>query len=82
MNDPLGHTYRDSLTGFEGICTGYVQYVTGCNQMLLQPKAAEDKKLPHSEWIDEQRCERLDVARVHLDNGESPGFDRAAPKRL
>ena len=27
----LGATYRDEITGFEGIATGVVKYITGCD---------------------------------------------------
>lgn len=77
----LGATYRDKITGFEGIATGYVQYITGCNQVLIAPKVS-DGAMKAPEWIDEQRLERNRTAPViTLDNGTSPGFDKAAPRR-
>lgn len=33
----LGRKYKDKITGFEGVATGYVRYLTGCNQVLLAP---------------------------------------------
>lgn len=77
----LGATYQDKITGFEGVATGYVQYITGCNQVLLAPKAT-DGVMKESQWIDEQRLEIVPTARViTINNGSNPGCDRAAPKR-
>ncbi|MGM4911474.1 hypothetical protein [Rhizobium sp. 768_B6_N1_8] len=75
----LGATYEDRITGFRGVATGYVQYITGCNQVLLAPRSTGEMK---SEWIDEQRLE-LDsfYPVITINNGANPGSDRAAPKR-
>jgi hypothetical protein len=78
----LGHTYRDKITGFRGVAVGVVQYLSGCNQALLAPKCGDDGSLRESQWFDLQRLELIDqVPPVTLDNGATPGCDRAAPKR-
>lgn len=77
----MGSTAKDRITGFRGIVTGRAQYLTGCNQYLLNPPA-KDGALVCSEWFDEQRLEvdaSYDV--VRLDNSNGNGADRAAPKR-
>jgi hypothetical protein len=77
----LGATYTDRITRFSGVCTGYVTYITGCNQALLAPPA-KDGALVDSQWFDEQRLElHSDIDVIALDNRTSPGSDRAAPKR-
>lgn len=83
MKAVLGTTVRDRITGFTGIVTGRVEYITGCNQALVQPKMKEDgAAMPESAWVDEQRLEAVaGAARIKLDNGASPGFDRAPPRR-
>ena len=53
----LGMKYRDLLTGFEGIASGFCTYITGCNQALIQPRSHEMHKKPDPVWIDEQRLE-------------------------
>lgn len=78
----LGATYTDRITGFKGVAVGYVQYITGCNQTLIQPKAV-DGAMKDSHWIDEQR---LDVDPNHPvvvipNSNANPGFDKAPPKR-
>lgn len=77
----LGKPYKDKITGFEGVATGYVSYLTGCNQALLAPKVAADGALRDSQWFDEQRLDEQAGERIALNNGQSPGHDRAAPKR-
>lgn len=77
----LGHTLRDRITGFTGVCTGYVHYLTGCNQVLLAPPLSADGAMRDSQWFDVQRCEVTGAPPIVLDNGATPGADRAAPKR-
>jgi hypothetical protein len=80
MKIELGTTAKDVITGFTGIVIGRVEYLTGCNQVLLSPKVAKDGSIRSSEWFDEQRCTVSSKTKVTLDNGPNPGFDRAAPK--
>jgi hypothetical protein len=77
----FGLTMRDKITGFTGTATGYVQYITGCNQYLLAPKVGEDGDLKSPQWFDEQRLEVVGETRIELDNGGTPGADRPAPIR-
>ncbi len=76
----LGKTLRDRITGFTGIVTGHVEYLTGCNQCLLTPPMRDGKRM-EAEWFDVQRLEDTGAAAIVLDNGATPGSDRAAPKR-
>lgn len=81
MKTNLGHTYADVITGFIGVCTGRAEYLTGCNQALLQPVGETSNKRPESEWFDEQRLSVVGgVAPITLDNGATPGCDKPAPK--
>lgn len=78
----FGFTLRDKVTGFTGVATGAVQYITGCNQVLLVPKVDEQGKLRDSQWFDEQRLELLPGEdAVHVDNSQFNGPDKEAPKR-
>ena len=76
----LGRTYKDKITGFKGIATGFVTYISGCNQAMLAP-LAKDGAFVESQWFDEQRLISVGDKIVSLDNGKTPGFDKAAPKR-
>lgn len=80
MNVQLGASYQDRVTGFKGIAVGRVEYLTGCNQVLLVPKVGADGAHRDSHWFDEQRVERDGTELVTLDNGTTPGADKPAPK--
>lgn len=77
----LGITVKDKVTGFSGTVTGFVQYLSGCNQVLVVPKVGKDGSFKEAQWFDVQRIERVGKTKVALDNGKTPGFDHAAPKR-
>jgi len=79
----LGRKYIDKITGFKGVATGQVRYITGCNQVLLAPRAGDDGDLKSAQWFDEQRVglDPDDESVIELDNGSTPGPDRAAPIR-
>jgi len=53
----LGSKVSDQITGFSGEVTGFVTYVSGCNQALVVPKVATDDAFKDSRWFDEQRLE-------------------------
>lgn len=77
----LGAKYKDLITGKTGVATGRVEYITGCNQALITPAADKNGVAPDSFWVDEQRLERVGKELIVLDNGKTPGFDKAAPIR-
>ena len=52
----LGKIGRDKVTGFEGVIIGKCEYLTGCNQYGLVPRAIEGK-LGDTAWFDEGRIE-------------------------
>jgi len=43
-NVKLGDRARDRITGFEGIVTTHVRYLTGCDAVWLRASANEDGK--------------------------------------
>lgn len=81
MTPQLGRTYKDRITGFSGVATGFCQYISGCNQVLLTPKASKDGSYKSGEWFDVQRCEVVGSSWISLDNSRTPGPDKPAPKR-
>lgn len=82
MHERIGHTFRDKISGFQGVATGHCEYITGCSQTLLHPRSLDGAKPAESAWFDDQRLEMIPgEERVVLDNGATPGFDREAPKR-
>ena len=76
-----GEHVRDVVTGFAGIVTGRVDYITGCNQYLVQAKATKDGAVLDGRWLDEQRLVRANGKRVVLPDGHDvrPGADMPAP---
>lgn len=82
MGIQLGNVVEDRVTGFKGVVTGLVTYISGCNQALLIPKVDKDGKLVDGQWFDIQRLQ-LDesVERIQLENEATPGFDLSPPKR-
>ena len=50
----LGKKVVDNITGFKGTVTGRVEYLTGCRQYLVAPKA-QGNKYGDSVWLDEDR---------------------------
>lgn len=80
-NDLLGLTARDRITGFTGIITGVVDYVSGCRQGLVTPPVHADGKMPDSQWLDVQRLKVTNAPRVVLENDLTPGRDRVPPIR-
>lgn len=84
MRVQLGKPYRDIVTGFSGIVAGRCEYLTGCNQALIQPRGLEGGKMIDSVWIDEQKLVPIEdgsIESITLDNGVSPGRDAPAPPR-
>lgn len=78
----LGSTVKDEITGFTGVVTGYVTYITGCNQALVTPKVGKGGERQDPIWIDEQRLKvNSKVKIVTIDNSSARGFDVAPAKR-
>ena len=77
----LGQVVKDKITGFEGTATGRVEYLTGCTQVLVQPRVDESGKLIDSAWMDESRMEIVtaDPLRIDVPAG-NPGADKPAPR--
>ena len=50
----LGAFARDRVTGFEGVIIGRVEYLTGCVQYSVAPKA-KNNEFKESQWFDESR---------------------------
>ena len=81
MHRGIGRRVKDRITGFEGVVTGYCEYITGCNQALIAPPTKDDGEFVESRWFDEQRLVQLGDEVITLDNGSHPGPDKPAPIR-
>ena len=81
MNQNLGITAVDKVTGFCGTITGFAQYLTGCNQYLLVPDCEDINKYPAGHWFDVNRLEFVPaIKKVEIDTEEHKGADLLAPK--
>jgi hypothetical protein len=69
---------KDRITGFTGVVTGRCEYITGCNQLLVQPHLKTDGDFQEPRWLDVDRAELLDAPVVTLPLSAA-GPDRSAP---
>lgn len=82
----LGATYKDKITGFFGVATGSVRYITGCDQVLISPRARNGIK-PEAQWFDENRVAQVGkkIIRLKFANDANDmndgGADTEAPKK-
>jgi len=53
----LGKKAKDKITGFSGILTARVEYLTGCNRYAVQPQELKDGKPIESMYFDEAQIE-------------------------
>lgn len=54
----LGKQARDKVTGFEGVIIGKLNYLFGCAQYCIIPRAVNNE-LKESQWFDEGRIEMI-----------------------
>lgn len=73
--DFLGKMVRDKITGFTGLVTAEVNYLTGCDQLEVLPRCKEDKleEMPSSVWIDVNRAKVLDGDAITLNTENEKG---------
>lgn len=75
----FGKVYRDDITGFEGKATGFCSYISGCDQVLLQPPYNLEHKT-EGRWFDDDRL--IDVAaEAKVASKATRGADIPAPIR-
>ena len=61
----LGCTAKDKITGFKGVVTGKVEYLSRQTQYLVAPRLEESltgfsPNYPNEVWIDEGRLEYIE----------------------
>lgn len=79
-NQNLGKEAKDKITGFKGIITGHAEYLTGCDQYLIQPEGTDQTKYPEANWFDEGRVDFLKPKIAQEDVlAEENGSDYIAP---
>lgn len=56
----FGKHYRDMVSGFEGICTGMVEWMYGCRQYILSPRTENPSKKELGALFFEKQLEFID----------------------
>ena len=74
----FGRTYRDVITRFEGIATGFACYLTGCDSVLLAPRAEHEEGKISGPRIKRRDGEWFDIDRlVHVPTTEDVALPAA-----
>jgi len=71
----LGKTYKDSISGFEGIATARTTYLYGCVRVLLVPISLKpDGDFLPDCWFDEPQVEAVrSKKKIKKSTDEGPG---------
>jgi hypothetical protein len=80
MKIELGQKVKDKITGFTGVVTGRTEYITGCEQLLVQPPTKNDGAFTEPRWFDVDRLDVIEQEKVSL-TVKKAGFDSPAPAR-
>lgn len=76
----LGDEVQDLVTGFKGVITGQVRWISGCNQYTVNPGLDKEGKVAASEWLDENRVKLLKTKKVDLE--KKVARDRGGPANV
>ena len=76
----LGDLAKDRVTGFEGYVYGIARYVTGCDQVLVVPRAKPDGSYTEGHWFDMDRLDKIDDGvKLHATRRDRPGGPATEP---
>ncbi len=80
MNNLIGFTVKDIVTGFKGIVTGQAIYITGCDQVSITSQCGENDT-GHTMWVDINRIKiNQNLDRIVLDTSVNKGACQAPSK--
>ncbi len=74
----LGDKVKDLVTGFTGVVVSRIEYINGCVQFGIVPKADKDK-MHDCQYVDWQRLQSVGTA-ISLPSQETGGPQFDAPK--
>jgi hypothetical protein len=77
----FGSEVKDKITGFKGIVTGKCNYISGCEQYLVQPKGKTSDKKPDAIWFDIDRLELVSKKVISIKENIHNGSDMEAPTK-
>lgn len=73
----LGDEVRDAISGFQGIVTARIDYITGCARYIVQPQTLGKDGEPHkSSTFDENTLELVQAGKVKIGNATGDAIDR------
>jgi hypothetical protein len=53
----LGQQVKDKVTGFTGIATARVEYLSGCVQFCVRPEMVKPGEMPDGQYIDDMQLD-------------------------
>lgn len=77
-NFSFGDKAEDTVSGFVGIITAFAEYATGCNQILISPKAGKKGDYRDGHWFDVERVKILQKSHTTIRTSPSGGPRGAA----
>ncbi len=78
----LGTKIRCKVTGLEGVATSRIEYLNGCVQYGLTPKAKENEaKYPDTAYLDEDQIEIIKAKKVEVKSTRTGGPQINQPSR-
>lgn len=84
MKFKFGQKAKDKITGFQGILTGHCEYLTGCDQYLIQPRCEKNNVFPEAQWIDEGKIiiiSKKQLFKPEDVKGDEDGCDSPSPHK-
>lgn len=54
----MGNRIKDLVTSIEGICTGELRYLNGCEKWMIETPPVNGTLQQY--WIDKQQCRKID----------------------
>ena len=69
----LGSKVRDKVTGLVGIATARTEFLNGCIQYSVQPKAGKDNKVPEEIGVDSESLEVIQPKKVKIKKKDTGG---------
>ena len=82
MDIELGKDYRCKITGFVGRAVGTAKYLSGCDQVLLQPQMKPgETEYPKGVWIDDNQLVAVETETPVKSESRGGPRSTAAPSR-
>ena len=75
-NVKLGQKVRDKMTGFTGIATAKIEFLNGCVQIQIKPKAVKKDEMPDGVFVDVEQIEILDKKKKKTIRSKVGGYKK------